>query len=130
MVLYCQHAVREALESDSILQLPGFRVRQLVMPCSSKVEVRQVVKLLEKGVDGVQVVACPEEACRYLVGSNKAERRMDYVRILLEEIDFGPDRVGILRENGLTEQRLHALAGEMAERIRPLGPSPMCERKS
>ena len=84
-----------------------------------------MVKMLEQGADAIQIVACAEEACRFLVGSNKAERRVEYVRGLLDEIDFGAERVGIARGKNLSAEQLLEWAKERAERVRELGPNPM-----
>ncbi len=126
VVLFCQQSVDRSVElANAYRRQPGFRVRLVVMPCSSKVEVRQIVKMLENGADAVQIVACEEEACRFLVGSSKAERRVEYVRGLLEEIDFGAERVGLVRGMNLSVEKLLEHARERAERIRELGPNPM-----
>jgi coenzyme F420-reducing hydrogenase delta subunit len=113
--------------SNAYRRLPGLGVRLVVLPCSSNVEVRQLVKMLEQGADGIQVVACPEQACRFLVGSNKAEKRIDYVRRLLAEINFGAERVGIVRGTSLSAEQLLGLARERAALLRDLGPNPMRE---
>jgi coenzyme F420-reducing hydrogenase delta subunit len=126
VVLFCQQSVNKSLElANSYRSLPGIKVRLVVLPCSSNVEIGQIVKILEKGADAVQIVACPEEACRFLVGSNKAERRVEYVRQLLEEIDFGPERVGVVRGMNLSTEQLLDQAKERADLVRALGPNPM-----
>ena len=126
VVLFCQQSVDRNVElANSYRNLPGIKVRLVVLPCSSNVEVGQIVKMLEQGADAIQVVACVEEACRFLVGSNKAERRVEYVRQLLEEIDFGPERVGIARGMNLSAEELLDRARERAELVRALGPNPM-----
>ena len=126
VVLFCQQSVDRRVElANSFRNLNGLRVRLVVLPCSSNVEIRQIVKMLEQGADAIQIVACVEEACRFLVGSNKAEKRVEYVRRLLDEIDFGADRVGIVRGMNLSAEQLLDWAKERAERIRGLGPNPM-----
>ncbi len=126
LLLFCQQSVAGSVElANSYRRLQGLRVRLVVLPCSSNVEVRQIVKMLEQGADAVQIVACAEEACRFLVGSNKAERRVEYVRQLLDQIDFGAERVGIVRGMNLSVDDLLDRAKERAERIRGLGPNPM-----
>lgn len=128
VVLFCQRSVDGTVAlSNAYRHLPGLRVRLVVLPCSSNLEVRQIIKMLEKGADGIQIVACAEEACRFLVGSSKAERRVEYIRGLLEEIDFGAERVGIIRGVHPSEEQLLALARDRADRIRDLGPNPMRE---
>ena len=126
VVLFCQQSVAKTVEiANAYRHLPGLRVRMVVLPCSSNVEVRQMVKMLEKGADAIQIVACAEEACRFLVGSNRAERRVEYVRRLLDEIDFGAERVGLVRGMNLSAEQLLDWARERADLIRELGPNPM-----
>jgi coenzyme F420-reducing hydrogenase delta subunit len=59
------------------------------------------------------------------VGSSKAERRVEYVRHLLDEIDFGAERVGLVRGMNLSAEQLLDRAKERADLIRELGPNPM-----
>ena len=126
VALYCQHSIKtDSEQTDSYRDFNGFHLRQVVMPCSSKVEVGQLIKILENGADGILVVACPDHACRFLVGSNRAERRIRYVRQILEEIDFGPERVEIVREKDLSREGFLELVKQRSDLIRPLGPNPM-----
>jgi coenzyme F420-reducing hydrogenase delta subunit len=129
IVLFCRQSVDGTVSlSHAYRRLPGLGVRLVVLPCSSNVEVRQLVKMLEQGADGILVVACPEQACRFLVGSNKAEKRVEYVRRLLAEIDFGAERVGIVRGANLSAEQLLGLAAERAALVRELGPNPMRDK--
>ena len=100
-------------------------MQPVMMPCSSKIEVPYVLKILERGADAVEVVACPADGCQFLVGSLRTEKRIDYVRGLLDEIHVGAERVGISRGPGLSVKDLAALAASRAEAIRSLGPNPM-----
>lgn len=126
IVLFCQQSVARTVElANAYRRLPGLRVRLVVLPCSSNVEVRQIVKMLEQGADAIQIVACAEVACRFLVGSNRAERRVEYVRRLLDEIDFGAERVGLVRGMSVSTEQLLGWAKERADLIHELGPNPM-----
>lgn len=126
VILFCQGCVgkdvdpRDAEESTS-----GFTARLAMLPCSSKVEPSHVLKILEAGADGVQVVGCPEECCRFLVGSTMAEKRIDYARGLLDEIRMGADRLGMVRGCGLSAAELMELARHRAQAVKPLGANPM-----
>lgn len=126
VILYCQQSVGGDVRlPSSYRELDTFKVRFVVLPCSSNVEIRPLVKLFEEGADGIQLIGCKGGACRFLVGSDKAEKRIDYVRRLLEEIDFGPERVAMERGAGFSEASLLDLGRQMAERVQPLGPNPM-----
>jgi coenzyme F420-reducing hydrogenase delta subunit len=126
VVLYCQRCVRKEadveVEAD---RASRFSVRPVMMPCSSKIEVPYILKILERGADAVEVVACPADGCQFLVGSLRAEKRIDYVRGLLDEIHVGAERVGISRGPGLSAQDLIDLAAKRAEKVKSLGPNPM-----
>jgi len=126
VLLYCQHCVGDGAEiAVQSQQACGFSVRPMMMPCSSKIEVPYILRILEQGADAVELVACPDGGCRFLVGSLRAEKRIDYIRKLLTQINFGAERVGISRGPGLSGEELLALAADRAEAVRNLGANPM-----
>jgi F420-non-reducing hydrogenase iron-sulfur subunit len=126
VVLYCRHSTNgQAGTADVVREGPGFKARLVMMPCSSKVEIGHMVKILEQGADGIQVVGCPDRLCRFLVGNTKAEQRTKYVRRLLEELELGTERVAMIRKNGLSAEDLTQIARERADAVRPLGPNPV-----
>ena len=84
-----------------------------------------MLKLLDNGADGVQVVGCTAKQCRFLVGSTMAEKRVEYTCGLLDEIQIGADRLGMERTDPLTTARLVELAEQRAAAVRSLGPNPM-----
>lgn len=126
VVLYCQRCACEntdlGAEAD---RANGFSVQPAMMPCSSKIEVPHILKILERGADAVEVVACPPDACQFLTGSLRAEKRVDYIRGLLDEAGVGAERVGISHGPGLSAKELIGLAASRAEAVKTLGPNPM-----
>jgi F420-non-reducing hydrogenase iron-sulfur subunit len=126
VVLYCQHSLcDEAKGSAWSQQSAGLSVRAVMMPCSSKIEVPYILRILESGVDAVEVVACPEERCKFLVGSLRAEKRIEYIGGLLEKIGYAPERVGISHRLSQSPEELLDLARARAEAVRPFGINPM-----
>ena len=126
VVLYCQHGLcDEAKGSAWYQESKGVFVRAVMMPCSSKIEVSYILNILESGADAVEVVACPEKSCKYLVGSLRAEKRIEYIRGLLEKIGYAPERVGINRKLSQSPEQLINLARARADAVRPFGVNPM-----
>jgi coenzyme F420-reducing hydrogenase delta subunit len=126
VLLYCRRCLRPGDDIAAAAgRVAGFSLRPVMMPCSSKVEVHYLLGLLEKGADGVQMAVCPEPACRFLVGSARAGKRIAYVRGLLDSIGYGGDRVGFSPAASLSGDELAALAGDRADAVRSLGPNPM-----
>jgi coenzyme F420-reducing hydrogenase delta subunit len=126
VVLYCQHCVSEDANIKTTAdRASGFSVQLVMMPCSSKLESSYILKLLERGADAVEVVACPSDGCRFLVGSLRAEKRIAYVRGLLDEAQIGAERVGISRGSGLLVHELMGLAASRAQAVQTLGPNPI-----
>jgi coenzyme F420-reducing hydrogenase delta subunit len=130
VVLYCQHGLRdEAKASDWSRTADGLSVRATMMPCSSKIEVSYILKLLESGADAVEIVACPEKNCKFLVGSLRAEKRIEYIRGLLQRIGYAPERVGISRKLSQAPEQVMELARARADAARPFGTNPMKKGK-
>lgn len=126
VVLYCQHCLNKGANITAQSKgISGFRVQSVMMPCSSKIEVSYILKILERGADAVQVVVCPSNKCRFLIGSSRTAKRIEYVRRLLDEIDIGAERAGISIAAGLRAEKLIDLAAERAKAVKPLGANPM-----
>lgn len=118
-------ASRQLAGSAWSQEAEGLRVRAVMMPCSSKIEVPYVLKLLESGTDAVEIVACPEKSCKFLTGSLRAEKRVEYIRDLLKTIGYASERVGISRKLSQKPDQLMKIAGALADAVRPLGANPM-----
>jgi len=126
VVLYCQHSLCDAAKGSAWSQRsPGLRVRAVMMPCSSKVEVAYILRILESGAEAVEIVACPEMSCKFLVGSLRAERRIEYIRGLLEKIGWAPERVGISRGLSQSPEELLELARARADAVLAAGTKAM-----
>ena len=96
VVLYCQHSVGDDVDVTSCAkQVAGVRVRPAMMPCSSKVQVSHLLSILDQEADGVEVITCPVSCCDFLVGNERAIKRVEYACGLLDDIGVGSKRLGI-----------------------------------
>ncbi len=126
VVVYCRNAVSSAAEPlEGTFSAKGFRAYFAALPCSSKIEPSYPLKILADGADGVLVVACPEGRCRFMVGNVRAEKRINYVRALLDKARIGAERLTLERGENLTEKDLLELAQRRLGPLKILGPNPM-----
>jgi coenzyme F420-reducing hydrogenase delta subunit len=110
VVLYCQHSVRSDAGNGIVThEHDGVAVQTVMLPCSSKVQASELLSLLAAGVDGVEIVACQDRTCRFLVGSHLAGKRLQYARRLLNEAHVRGDRLGLCCASGLGADELQAL---------------------
>ena len=73
------------------------QLKTISLPCSGKVDLLYLVKAFETGADGVVIVTCRQDACRYLEGNLRADKRAQAVEALLEEVGLGRGRMKVVR---------------------------------
>ena len=78
----------------------SFENKFISLPCSGKANLLYLIKAFETGVDGIVLLTCPKNECRFLEGNLRAPKRADAVNALMEEIGLGKDRVLVLSMNG------------------------------
>jgi coenzyme F420-reducing hydrogenase delta subunit len=84
-----------------------------------------LLRSIQKGADGVYAVGCLEGNCHYNEGNFRARERVEYVRMLLEEIGLESDRVRMYNLSSGEGPTFAAYAKEMTENVRALGPNPL-----
>jgi coenzyme F420-reducing hydrogenase delta subunit len=106
------------------LNYPTF-IKIIKVPCTGRVDVLTLLKAFEAGVDGVYVAGCMEGECHFLKGNMRAKKRVNYAKTLLKEVGIEPERLEMFNLSAAQGQRFAAIANEMADRVRSLGPSPI-----
>lgn len=92
------------------------------VPCSGRVEVRDLLRALQTGADGVLVLACPEGSCQDLTGNLRARQRVEYTRQLLEEIGIEKERLEMASLASMMVPQAADVIKEMLDTVRALGP--------
>jgi len=100
-------------------------VKLIRLPCTGKVDMRYILEAFEKGADGVYVVACPLGNCHHVHGNERALKRVEHTKELLDEIGLGGERLNIVFTSGGMGATFADAAREMTERIKKLGPNPL-----
>jgi len=110
------------------LQYPS-NIRIVRVPCTGKVDVLYILRALEKGADGVYLVACLEGGCHYDNGNLQARRRVEQAQKILDAIGVGGERVQMYNLSASDGPLFAKFAEEMNEKIRKLGPNPIKRAK-
>jgi len=125
VALYCANTLSTQAELGAAMKAAeGFAIRPVELPCSSKAELSHLMKLLAEGADAVQIIACPEDNCQFLVGGVRADRRVARGRSLLKQAGLGEERLGIAHGRGLTAREFLELLERRARLVRGLGKNP------
>ena len=103
----------EALSDPSVLEA----VELVRLPCTGKAETGLLLQCLEKGHPGVLVLGCPEDNCKFLVGSTRARKRVQLTRKLLKEAGLSEERVRMDFVSSVDAHRLARIVREMGERL-------------
>jgi coenzyme F420-reducing hydrogenase delta subunit len=121
-------ACRQAVPDPALLAIPleqgGLQARVIPEPCSSKVEVFQMLRTLAGEADLLWVVGCPEDRCLLLEGSSRMGKRVAYAQKLLAEIGLETERVGRTRLAAADTQDLADMVKEIQSRAASLAPNP------
>ncbi|OGP57769.1 MAG: F420-nonreducing hydrogenase [Deltaproteobacteria bacterium RBG_13_52_11b] len=104
-------------------------IKVVKVPCTGRVDNLLILKAFESGADGVYLAGCLEGECHFLRGNLRANKRVQYVKTLLEEVGLGGNRLEMYNMSAAQGQRFAEVAREMTEKIRALGPSPIKRKK-
>ena len=100
-------------------------IKIIRLPCTGKIDVIHLLRAIQKGADGAYVVGCLEGTCHYNEGNFRARERVNYVRMLLDEIGLEGDRVRMYNLSSGEGPTFAAYAKEMTAHIKELGPNPL-----
>ncbi|MFA5399932.1 MAG: hydrogenase iron-sulfur subunit [Dehalococcoidia bacterium] len=105
--LFCCSSSLDPSELSGGDSMQGIEVRLIPLPCSGKVDILYLTKSFETGADGVAVVTCNKGDCRYIEGNLRAQKRVEAVDALLEEIGLGRGRMVMIQpgEGGVEQVR-------------------------
>ncbi len=124
---YCAYAAADLAGSMRAEYPPNIQVIRLM--CTGKVDPVFLVRAFEEGADGVYVAGCLEGDCHFMEGNLWAKKRVGYIKGLLDELGIDENRLEMFNMSSAEGPRFVAVAKEMTERIRALGPSPIRVRK-
>jgi F420-non-reducing hydrogenase iron-sulfur subunit len=94
------------------------------LPCSSMVKDVYILRAFEAGADAVVVLTCPKGGCRFVEGNLRAEKRVRWVKNLLDEIGLGAGRLDLYNLSAGDKDRFQIIIQEIDSGLASLGPNP------
>lgn len=120
------HCINTFPEGDALplAETERLTVTSYKLPCSSMVKDVYLLRAFEAGADAVLVFVCPEGQCRYVEGSIRAAKRVNFVKKLLDEIDIDGRRLALFNiAAGDAAAAVEIIQKQLPE-IEKLGPNP------
>jgi len=119
---WCSYAGADAAGTAKV-QYPA-NVNIIRVMCSGMVHPNMVIDALNNGADGVLMCGCHPGDCHYQEGNLRAEKRAAAIELLLEDFGLEPERFRLEWVSASEGSRFAAIAQEMVEQLRELGPNP------
>lgn len=86
-------------------------VREVLVPCTGRLQPEHVLKAFDSGSSLVCAVACQDDNCHYIEGSQRCARRVDYIRAILDGIGLGAERLMLFHLPGTASEDMALAAG-------------------
>ena len=120
---YCAYASAD-LAGSMRLQYPT-GVRIIRTPCTGRLEAEYFMKALENGADGVLIAGCLEGGCHFIEGNLLAKKRVNAVRVMLEECGIEKERLLMVNVSAAGAVNLVKFIHDLVNEIKQLGPNPI-----
>ncbi len=111
------------LAGTSRFQYPA-NIRIVRVMCSGMVHPNLVIDAFTKGADGVIICGCHHGDCHYIDGNLKCEKRVEAIKLLLEDFGIEQDRFRLEWISASEGPRFAQVMTDMTGQVRKLGPSP------
>jgi F420-non-reducing hydrogenase iron-sulfur subunit len=119
---WCSYTGADLAGVSRLQYPPNARIVRVL--CSGMVQPNLVIDAFTKGADGVIICGCHLGDCHYIDGNEKAERRVDAIKLMLEDFGIEEDRFSLEWISASEGPRFAQVMTEFTEQVRKVGPSP------
>ncbi len=102
-------------------------VRVIRTMCSGRVDPTFVLDAFKMGADGVMIGGCHIGDCHYSEGNFKTLRRVELLKIMLEQLGIDPGRLRLEWISASEGDKYAAVTLEFEKQLRELGPLKLQE---
>lgn len=119
---WCSYAGADLAGVSRLQYPPNLRIIRVM--CSGMVHANLVIDALTKGADGVIMCGCHPGDCHYLEGNLVAEKRVEGIKLLLDDFGIEQERFKLEWVSASEGPRFAEVVREFTEEVKKLGPSP------
>jgi heterodisulfide reductase subunit A len=118
----CQECGHTAVDSSGMAKLEySANLRIIKVPCAGIVRANQILEAFKAGAQGVMVIGCKADGCHYEIGSKKAEKKIDFAKVLLKEYGIEPERLEMFRMVYIEGDQFVKAVKMMTDRVTKFG---------
>lgn len=118
---WCSYAGADLAGVSRLQYPPNLRIIRVM--CSGMVHANLVIDALTKGADGVIMCGCHPGDCHYLEGNLVAEKRVEGIKLLLDDFGIEQERFKLEWVSASEGPRFAEVVREFTEEVKKLGPS-------
>lgn len=123
---WCSYAGADTAGTSRMQYPPTIRIIRVM--CTGRLSPAFILKAFAEGADGVLVAGCHLGDCHYVTGNYKAERRINLLKEILDDVGIEKERLLLRWVSASEGERFANIVKELTNKIKKLGPSPL--RKS
>ncbi len=116
IVFCCENSALKAVDNIGKSEIMS-SVEIVKLPCSGKVEIGLILKCFESGYNGVVVLGCPLDNCKFIKGNYRALKRIDMVKKSLKEAGIDESQVKIDFVSSVDSHKVAKIIEEMKASI-------------
>ena len=102
---------------------PNIRIIRVM--CSGRVAPHFILHAIEKGADGVIVIGCYPNYCKYILGFENCEKNIEMLQDYIDILGLNPVRIKIESVNVNEGNKFVKCITDFINEIKKLGPNPM-----
>jgi coenzyme F420-reducing hydrogenase delta subunit len=120
---FCAYAAADLAGALRLAYPPNIKV--MLLPCTGRLDVLEVMHAFEAGADGVLVAGCLEGDCHFRTGNLNARRRVEHVQKLLDQVGLGGRRIQMVNMSSAMGAHFAIAATEITAEVQSLGSNPL-----
>jgi len=82
IIAFCCNACGYSAADDAGIKRKKYvpNIFIIKVPCSGRIDMSFIIKALEVGFDGIMIIGCSKDACRYINGIQQVERKLELLK--------------------------------------------------